>query len=177
MVTTDTSKRVTIEENAQASFALQNALAEDRAFKVFTELIDKADARTFASGAQPMFLSTYSMVTNLSRYMRATYKNELTLEKVEGGYEVTEFEGVKVVTHRWLDEIIRRDFSDGSKWNNPHRVILLDKSECQLGVDSMNFLNDIEIEYIGGKDEHVYIKSGYKIDFQRVIGNTGAMAM
>mgnify|MGYP000939777638 CR=1 FL=1 len=41
----------------------------------------------------------------------------------------------------------------------------------------MNSLNDIEIEYIGGKDEHVYIKSGYKIDFQRVIGNTGAMAM
>ena len=96
---------------------------------------------------------------------------------MEGGYEVAEFEGVPIVTHRWFDEIIRRDFSNGTKWDNPHRVLLLDKSECQLGIDSDSSLKDIEIEYIGGKDEHVYLKAAYSMDFQRVIGTTGAMAI
>ena len=54
---------------------------------------------------------------------------------------VGEFEGISIVTHRWFDEIIRRDFSNGTKWDNPHRVILLDKSECQVGIDSMGSLN------------------------------------
>ena len=177
MVTTDTSKRVTIAENAQTTFALQKALARDTAFNAFTALLDAADPLTFAQGAQPIFLATHSMVTNLSRYLRSEYKNELTLTKMEGGYEVAEFEGVPIVTHRWFDEIIRRDFSNGTKWDNPHRVILLDKSECQLGIDSDSSLKDIEIEYIGGKDEHVYLKAAYSMDFQRVIGTTGAMAI
>lgn len=83
----------------------------------------------------------------------------------------------KVVTHRWIDEIIKRDFSDGTKWNNPHRIILLDKSECQLGVDSLSSLSNLEIEYVGGKDENVYIKAAYRMDFQRVMPTTGAMAI
>jgi len=177
MVTTDTSKRVTIAENAQNTFALQSALARDTAFNAFTALIDKADPLTFANGSQPMFLATHSMAINLSRYLRSEYKNELTLDKMEGGYMVGEFEGIPVITHRWFDEIIRRDFSNGTKWDNPHRVILLDKSECQLGIDSDSSLKDIEIEYIGGKDEHVYLKAAYSMDFQRVIGTTGAMAI
>lgn len=177
MVTTDASKRVTIAENAQNTFAAQSALARDTAFNAFTALIDKADPLTFADGSQPIFLATHSMVTNLSRYLRSEYKNELTLDKMEGGYMVGEFEGIPIVTHRWFDEIIRRDFSNGTKWDNPHRVILLDKSECQVGIDSMGSLNDIEIEYVGGKDEHVYLKAAYRMDFQRVIGTTGAMAI
>lgn len=176
MLTTDPSKRVAIEENAKASYAEQMALAPDRAFKVVSSLLEKADPLTFAQGAKPILLITHSMVTNLSRYMRNQYRNELTLTKIEGGYETTEFEGVPIVTHRWLDQIIRRDFDNGTKWNNPHRVLLLDKAECQLGIDSENSLKDIEIEYIGGKEERVYIKAAYRADVQRVIGTTGAGA-
>lgn len=177
MATSDPSKKVTIAENAKNTFADQLALAPDTAFKAFTALIDKADPLTFATGAKPIFLSTYSMLVNLSRYMRSEYKNELTLSKVEGGYVTAEFEGIQIVAHQWLDQIIRRDFNNGTKYNNPHRVILLDKAECQLGIDSLNSLNDIEVEYIGGKDERVYIKAAYRMDFQRVMANTGAIAM
>ena len=176
MCTTDSSKRVTIEENSKTSFAEQLALKPDTAFKAVTALLDQADPLTFASGSSPIILMTHSLATNLARYMRNEYRNELTLSKIEGGYEVSEFEGVKIVTHRWLDQIIKRDFSDGTKWNNPHRALLLDKSECQLGIDSENSLKDIEIEYIGGKEEKVYIKAAYRADFQRVIGTTGAGA-
>lgn len=176
-ITSDPSKRVTITENAQSTRAAQLALARDTAFKACTELLDKADGLTFASGSEPIFFMTYSMATNLSRYLRSEYKNEGTLTKMENGYETMTFEGLNVVTHRWIDEIIKRDFSDGTKWNNPHRIILLDKSECQLGVDSLSSLSDLEVEYVGGKDEHVYIKSAYRMDFQRVMPTTGAMAI
>lgn len=176
MCTSDTSKRVTIEENGKNTFAEQLALKPDTAFKVVTSLLDQADPLTFAAGSSPIILLTHSLATNLARYMRNEYRNELTLSKIEGGYQVGEFEGVKIVTHRWLDQIIKRDFSNGTKWNNPHRALLLDKSECQLGIDSENSLKDIEIEYIGGKEERVYIKAAYRADFQRVIGSTGAGA-
>lgn len=176
MVTTDTSKRVEIEENTKNTYAEQRGLAPDRAYKVFTELIDKADPLTFTEGAQPIFLTTYSMAKNLSRYMRNEFRNELTLSKVESGYLVGEFEGIKVVASHWLDSIIQRDFNNGTKWNNPHRVLLIDRAECQLGVDSMKSLQDFEVEYIGGKEELVYIKAAYRADFQRVIGTLGAAA-
>lgn len=176
-ITSDPSKRVTITENAQTSFAGQLALARDTAFNACTELLDKADGLTFATGSEPIFLMTYSMAKNLSRYLRNEYKNEDTLTKMENGYETMTFEGIKVVTHRWFDQIIKRDFSNGTKWHNPHRILLLDKSECQLGVDSLGSLSDLEIEYIGGKDERVYIKAAYRMDFQRVMPTTGAMAI
>ena len=176
-ITSDPSKRVTITENAQTTFAAQKALARDTAFKACTELLDKADGLTFAAGSEPIFLMTYSMAVNLSRYLRSEYKNEETLTKMESGYETMTFEGFKVVTHRWFDHIIQRDFSNGTKWHNPHRIILLDKAECQLGVDSLGSLSNLDIEYIGGDDEHVYIKAAYRMDFQRVMPTTGAMAV
>lgn len=176
MVTTDNSKRVTIAENAKNTYAEQLKLAPDAAYKAFVGLLDSADPLTFTGDAKPIIFSTYSLVVNLSRYLRENYRNELTLKKMESGYVTTEFEGVQIVTTQWLDSIIRRDFNNGTKWNNPHRALLLDKAECQLGVDSLNSLKDLEIEYIGGKEEKVYIKAAYRADFQRVIGNLGAAA-
>lgn len=175
MTTDDQTKRVTIAENAKNTYAEQTKLAEDTAYNVFTELIDKADPLTFVGEAQPIILATKSLVTNLSRFLRKEFKNELTLSKMEGGYETVEFEGVKIVTHQWLDQIIRRDFNNGTKYNNPHRALLLDKSECQLGIDSLGSLSDLQIGYDLRSDE-VLIKGALRADFQRVIGSTGAGA-
>lgn len=174
MIASNPAKRVTIAENAQTTYAGQRNLAEDRAYRVFTSLLDMAD---FKSGASPIILATQSLVTNLSRYMLKEFKNELTLKNIEGGYKVAEFEGVKIVTAQWLDQTIRDNFDNGTKWNNPHRAILMDKNECQIGIDSLSSLNDLDIHYIGGDTRKTYIQASYRADFQRVIGTTGAMAV
>jgi len=174
MVATAPDRKITIDENAQTTYAKQRALADDRAYKVLCLLKDIAG---FKSGASPVFVITQSLATNLTRFMRKEFRNEQSFKMVEGGYMVSEFEGVPVVTSEWLDDMIRSNFDDGTKWHNPHRALLLDKNECQIAIDSMGALKDIGVEYLGGDIEKVFLKASYRADFQRVIGNTGAMAI
>lgn len=178
MATTDATKRYTIEENAEASFAAQRALKADTAYKAFMYMLDNADGKTFAIGSTPIIFCTYTLAKNLTRYMREHFPNgsEGNFTLVQSGYEVAEFEGVKIVTHRWTDMLLQRDFKDAAKFNNPHRALLLDKSECQVGIDSLASLENLQLEYVGGEDENVYLKAAYSADFQRVIGTTGAVA-
>ena len=174
MVATATEKKIAIAENAKTSYADQRALADSRAYEVLCQLKDIAG---FKAGASPVFVITQSLATNLTRFMRKEFRNEQSFKMVEGGYMVSEFEGVTVVTSEWLDDMIRSNFDNGTKWHNPHRALLLDKNECQIAIDSMGALKDIGVEYLGGKFEEVYLKASYRADFQRVIGNTGAMAI
>lgn len=174
MIATMPERKISIAENGGSGYTAQRALAEDRAYQVLCQLKDIAG---FKSGASPVYVITQSLATNLTRFMRKEFHNEQSFKMVEGGYMVSEFEGIPVVTSEWLDDTIRTSFDNGTKWHNPHRALLLDKNECQIAIDSMGALQDVGVEYLGGDIEKVYLKSSYRVDFQRVIGTTGAMAV
>lgn len=174
MIASAPDKKIVVAENAKNSYAEQRELKEDSAYNTLCKMQDAAD---FKSGASRMFLITKSYATNLTRFMRKEFRNEQSFKMVEGGYMVGEFEGVPVVTSDWIDYMIRSNFDDGTKWHNPHRALLYDKNECQIAIDSLEALKDISIEYIGGDTEKVFLKGTYRADFQRVIGNTGVMAI
>ncbi|WP_172918078.1 hypothetical protein [Capnocytophaga canis] len=165
--TANASKRYTITANNGANFTAQRNLGADEGMKIAEFLLDNADGRMFGQGADPYIFMTWSLSQNLKRYMRETYKNEMTFSKVEGGFEISEFDGVRLVTHRYIDHILRRDFSNGTKWDRPHRAFLLDRNNERIGVDSESSFTDIEAEYIGGRDEKNHIKASYLADYQR----------
>lgn len=169
-------RKFTIEANAKSSYAEQKKLGKDVAFKACEYLLDNADGRMFGTNASPYFLMTWSMAQNLKRYMREEYRNEMTFDRVENGFELSEFDGFKIVTSRYIDEILRRDFNNGTKWDRPHRIYLLDKHNNRIGLDAESSLTDIEVEYIGGDDEHNHIKASYMADFQRPYEEFGMAA-
>lgn len=169
-------RKYTISTNAGADYAAQRALPADEAFKAAEFLLDNADGRMFNDGAEPIFLATWSMAQNLKRYMREKYKDEKTFDRVQFGFELYEFDGIKLVTNRYIDQILRRDFDNGTKWDRPHRLYLLDKKNNRIGLDSEASLTDIEVEYIGGDDEHNHVKASYLADFQRPYSEFGTVA-
>lgn len=176
MVTSNPNRRYTIEANAKNTYAEQRVLAKDEGMKIAEFLLDNADGRMFGAGADPYLLMTWSVAQNLKRYMREEYRNEMTFSKVEGGFEISEFDGVRLVTHRYIDMVLRRDFDNGTKWDRPHRAYLLDRNNNRIGIDSESSLTDIEVEYIGGDDEHNHIKASYMADFQRPNEDFGVAA-
>jgi hypothetical protein len=48
----------------------------------------------------------------------------------------------------------------------PHFALFTRKEYLQIGVDDAASLEDITLEYIGGKDETFYIKANYLVDFK-----------
>lgn len=175
-VALDSGRKFTITANAGINYAAQKTLADDDAFKAAQYMLDNADARMFSEDADPLFVMTWSMYTNLKRYMRETYHDEMSFSRTENGFILSEFDGVPIVTSRKLDEIIRRDFDNGTKWDRPHRAYLIDKNNEQVGIDSEESLTDIEVEYIGGDDEHNHVKASYLADFKRPYAEFGMAA-
>lgn len=48
----------------------------------------------------------------------------------------------------------------------PHFALFTRKEYLQAGVDDVNSLNNIRLEYIGGKEETFWIKANYMLDFK-----------
>lgn len=175
LMTADATRKVTIPENSAVSYTAQKALATDRAFKVCEELIDIADSRLLEK-TDVYFLMTYSMYQNLRRYYRDTIKDESSFKRTENGFQLAEHDGIKIVTHREIDRVLKVDFSNGTVVDRPNRVYLLSKGNNKLGVDSAGSMTDLELEYIGGKEEMNYIKGAYLADFVHLNDNYGNAA-
>lgn len=175
LIALDATRKVSIPENAESTYAAQKTLAPHRAFNVFDELIDIADARLLEKKGV-YFLCTHSMYQNLRRYYRDTIKDESSFKRTENGFMLAEHDGIKVVTSREIDRILRTDFSNGTKVDRPHRVYLLDKMNNKFGIDNLGSITDLELEYIGGKEERNYIKGAYKADFKHVYDPYGVCA-
>ena len=175
LIALDSSKQVSIPENAGANLSVQKALAPNRAFSVCDELIDIADARLLEK-SDTYFLMTYSMYQNLRRYYRDTVNDESKFTRMENGFQIGEHDGIPVMTSREIDRILRTDFFDGSVVDRPNRVYLLSKSNNKFGVDNEGSINDLTLEYMGGNIERNYIKGAYKADFKHINDNYGVAA-
>jgi len=175
LMTATPERRITIPENAGADLAAQKNLAADRCFNVCEALIDIGDSRLLEKD-DVYFLMTYSMYQNLRRYYRDTIKDESSFKRTENGYQLAEHDGIKIVTHREIDRVLRTDFYNGTIVDRPNRVYLLSKANNKFGVDSINSLTDLELEYDGGNRERNYIKGAYLADFIHLIDDYGNAA-
>ena len=73
--------------------------------------------------------------------------------------------GVPILSTRNYDKWVKRDFVDAYP---RHFAIHTAQNNLQVGVDSEASLTDLTFEYVGGSDEHFYIKGNYMIDFKIV---------
>jgi len=112
--------------NGQATFALQKFTSTDTTNKVvmntLQELMYEADLRL---QEQPdlVCVVTKSVLDQYSRELKAA-NVAYTTERFENGITVLKSDGIEVIAFSLLDRIITAYYSDGTKYDKPHRAIL-----------------------------------------------------
>lgn len=128
------AQRVTITENAGASYALQ-VLGTDAGLAILEGLkYDAADFR-LRDAKNQVIICTQSIADNYASTLRSQ-GNDLSYERIEGGYQRLFFEGIPVIPFALLDRKIRADFDTTVVHFLPHRAFYSTVENIQIGFDS-----------------------------------------
>jgi hypothetical protein len=140
--------RITITENAEATFALQDSELTPDDAKEYLELMwDAADPRLKAD-PEVRFYVTESIYEKYSKWLRnkAADGGGLTEATVNGVQNVA-FNGKPVMPMYEWDRYIRTYQQNGTKYNLPHRALLTIPQNLALGTTSTEDLENLESFY------------------------------
>lgn len=159
--TANPSQVYSISENALSTFALQDALATDRAYLVFQNLMNKADYR-LRSATNKVIIATQSLVDNYASYLESK-SNDASFIRIEEGFSVLRYRNQNIIGYDLWDRYIRADFSNGTKYDLPHRAVYTTVSNLALGVDQASALADLD-QWFEKKEKTTNFRGGYKMD-------------
>lgn len=162
IATADTTKKVSISENGQASYALQDALATDRALKTFRAMYEKADARMF--GQQGLhFEVTRSLFNNWQAFREDKGFNFVVNADEAATSGQNNYRGIPIVVRDDWDRSIRMFFDNGTKYNLPHRALLIANGNQPIGTLDEGSLTEVKSWY-NMDDELWKLKFASKLD-------------
>lgn len=154
-------QRVTIAENAGATYDAQS-VTSDAAVSYIKTMYRQAPIQ-LRNLKDKFFLTTqgiwdaYAESLQSARYLETTYLN------LVNGMQTVSYNGVPIIAMPIWDEIITSYFDNGTKFDNPNRIVLSAKSVLAFGVDDPNAFENVESWY-EKKDRKVYLQSMGKAD-------------
>lgn len=170
IVATTPTRRYTIDENAEATYADQLDLATDRALKMARAMLQDCDKRLKGS-KDKIFIWTDTLVDNYQTYLESqgVDKSYERIEDFESGLTFTGmyFRNVPIYRFDLWDRTIQEDFDNGTTYYQPHRAVLTTKANLAIGVDSKSMINTFE-SWLERKDKKVNLRGSYKIDVKIV---------
>lgn len=169
-IPTTASNYVAISANAGATYADQDNLAADAAFKMFRAMFNKMDARFFEAledGAQPEFLVTRALFQNYQDYLEDQSIN-FTLAEVKDGVSVGSYRGIPIRVRNDWDNNIRTYMDNGTKFSLPHRALLTVKENIPVGTLSTSDLDSFDSWY-EKKDKANYVDFDMKLDVKHLL--------
>lgn len=135
--------------NAGASYSAQAFTTADTTNKVVSEALTN-----LRLGADLRLREKTNLVYVCTQSVADQYERELinanisfTTERLEGGITVLRNGGIEIFAFSLLDRIIQTYQDNGTKWNNPHRLILTTKDNLGVGVESVGALDSLDIFY------------------------------
>ena len=143
-VTANASQRVTITENAGASYAAQ-ALDPENVQGYLSQLIYAADLVVRSKQDAKIFCT--QSVYDAYRQSLAGTALETMYRNMVDGQAALRFDGYELVPVPMWDEIIRSYFDNGTKWVNPHRAVFTTRDFLAAGVDAEDSFEDMRIWY------------------------------
>jgi hypothetical protein len=151
--------------NGQASFAAQEFTAADTTARVVTNTLQNmrygSDYRLRAMPNQ-MYVVTQSVADQYERELTEANVS-FTTERLENGITVLKSGGIEVFGFQFWDRIIRTYESDGTKYNLPHRAVLLTKENMQVGTEDVANLSEMATIYDPIKKD-MHLDTAYDID-------------
>jgi hypothetical protein len=159
--TANPSQVYTISENAGISYTAQDNLASDAAYKVFQNLMTKADYR-LRSAQNKVVVATQSLVDNYAAYLESK-STDASFIRIEEGFSVLRYRNQNIIGYDLWDRYIRSDFDNGTTYDLPHRAVYTTVSNLALGVDQASALADLD-QWFEKKEKTTNFRGGYKMD-------------
>lgn len=143
-LTSNPAQRVTIAENAGASYAAQ-ALDPDNVQGYLTDTVFNAPILLRQSSA-PILLCTQTVYDAYSKSLRGLNLSEMYVNLTDGIRTLT-FDGKPLIPVPIWDEMILAFENTGVKLHNPHRIVFTTKSVLGIGVDKVESFGELDIWY------------------------------
>ena len=142
----DANRKTSIAANAQATTALQfSTFSATNALDALNAVVDGAPAELTAQPDR-FILCTDSVHKKARRALQAlgvAYKIELQT----AGLIISEWDGIKLYSIPLWDQWIRAYESNGTKLNNPHRIVYTTKSNLVAGMEGNGLFESLDVYY------------------------------
>lgn len=163
-VTNTLTPRVTITENAAASFAAQITFTEDRAYQLMKAVYNAADSRLRVRPDKVFMVSGWLFRNRIDQKESLTPQLESFAARQDEEFESDQYRNIPIINmenvwDRWLEP----DFSTGVVVDRPNRILLTTLSNVVAGFDASSAITNFET-WFERKDEEVYFKGLYKAD-------------
>lgn len=156
---------VALSKNTGA-MADQLQLPADYALDIYEEVVDTYDFDG------DIMLSSNRLFKNYSKWVKRAngYGIQSNIDNTLKGVGDLTVDNEKIVPIVNYDRWKKNDFVTGTpaSIHLPHFALFSRKEYLQVGVDSEAALQDLRLEYIGGKEETFWIKANYMLDFKMV---------
>lgn len=147
--------------------SVQLALTDDYAVNLYESVTE--DVYDFDAD---IFLTSNRLFKNYTKWIKRNngYNLQSNVDLTQKGVKDANVDGEKLVPVVHYDRWKKADFVTGvapaDTIHLPHFALLTRKEYLQVGVDDEASLQDITMEYIGGKEETFWIKANYLLDFK-----------
>ncbi|WP_445454106.1 hypothetical protein [Flavobacterium sp. 25HG05S-40] len=121
-----------------------------------------------------IFLTSNRLFKNYTKWIKRNngYGLQSNVDLTQKGVKDANVDGEKLLPVVHYDRWKKADFvtgaGDDATIHLPHFALLTRKEYLQVGVDDAASLQNIVMEYIGGKEETFWIKANYLLDFKMV---------
>lgn len=143
---TATKNHTTIDANKQTTTALQKSKLLDKG--VATELVDKmlmdVDTRII-DDPDAVLMVTRSIGDALAYDMKRSYNLIMPWEKLFSGFEVSEYNGVRIAKVGIWDRMIAAYEKGTTALNLPHRMIFCNPKHLMVGTNAESLISDLDI--------------------------------
>jgi hypothetical protein len=152
-------------KNQAATYALQKFLPADTVAQVAINTLENmeygADLRLRDDPGR-VYIVTQSIGDQLKRELKSI-TTQYEIDKVVNGIEVIKFDGKTVYIFSFWDRIIKTWMDDGTTTFLPHRALLVNPIDLQMGTEGEKALDELDIFY-DKKDKKTYIDFAFSID-------------
>ena len=159
-VAVNPAQRVTISENAQATYVAQEMLPAN-AKGYLQSLVFKAPMQ-LRNMADSFILCTQSFYDAYYLSLQGTVIQDMYMNLTEG-ISVLKYNGKALIPVPIWDVIIHTYYNNGTTLLNPHRAIYTAKSLLAVGTDSAKTIGDLDVRY-DKESRKVKIESFGKVD-------------
>lgn len=142
-----------IGNNATTTATQFSSLTPDLALAAYQGLVDAASP-TLLAEPDLMFISTRSIAQKAARKLQSLGQDSV-LQKIEGGYELTKIDGIPCLVVPYFDEVILKYFNNGTKLDNPHRILLTSKANLGLGFEGEDAFTGLNIIFDEPRENNI----------------------
>lgn len=159
-------------KNSQATFALQKFNSTDTTNKVVTTTLQTMYTDADMTLRQQEGLQFEVTQTVFDQYVRElkAYNVAYTTERLENGLFAVKSDGIDVIAMPLWDKIITNYYSDGTRYDLPHRAVLAVKDNVRIGTESVGTFNTFDVWY-DKKDRKVYVDFELGLDAKIIVNN------